>query len=112
MANHDDRHTPDREQPEECEGCSFATTALKWYDNTRYQWGVHAGRGPKGKFLCSLCASTMAGNAVEYPEQYHDGQDSAILFAICYVGNTILAALNKAEAVSAVQREPTQPGEP
>lgn len=44
-------------------------------------------------WLCRLCASTLAGNAYDYPEQYQ-GQ-AAVLKTICYVGNTILAEVKK-----------------
>ena len=42
-------------------------------------------------WLCSLCRSTLAGVAYEYPEQY-PGQEVA-LRTICYIGNVILEAI-------------------
>ena len=82
------------EQSEDCDGCGFHTPHLKFYKSSRH-WKEPERRG---KWLCALCAGTFAGNAVEYPEQYHDGQDASILFAVCYVGNVILERLAAIEA--------------
>ena len=46
------------------------------------------------KWECELCASTLAGNSIDYPDQY---PERAVLQAVCYVGNAILTKL---EAIS------------
>lgn len=83
----------DEMPPEGCDSCRFET-ALKRYDNHR-SIGLHAS-GPKSKWLCELCASTMAGNAHEYPEQYRG--ERATLQTLCYVGNAILTELRKGKS--------------
>lgn len=75
------------DRPEECESCGYETTAIKAYPNTR---GLP--QEETWKWLCNLCAGTVAGNAYEYPEQY---DDASTLQTICYVGNAILDAINK-----------------
>ena len=74
-----------QEQPDECDSCGFTTQELKAYEmyrgfpqKTQYKW------------LCELCASTPAGNAYEYPEQFHD---RPLMQTVCYVGNAIIAAI-------------------
>jgi len=85
-----------KDNPGECESCGFETRNLKAYRNDRYMFT----REPPAdacthKWLCDLCAGTMAGNAIEYPEQYSDYHENQVVQAICYVGNMILAALEK-----------------
>lgn len=75
------------EKPEECRSCHFVTSNLKWYRSMKL------GQSYPGKWLCHLCASTLAGNAVDYPEQYT--KNSAVLECICFVGNTILEAIQR-----------------
>ena len=84
------------EQSEDCDACGFRTAALKFYRSSRH-WKEPNRRG---RWMCNLCASTFAGNATEYPEQYHDGQDASILFAVCYVGNVILTKLDEVMAAA------------
>jgi hypothetical protein len=76
-------------QPAECCCCGFETEAL-----TDYGY-----RSDDPKWCCDLCASTMASRAHEHPDQFR-GQEH-VLKAVCYVGNTILAAI-KALRVSEV----------
>jgi hypothetical protein len=77
----------DRE-PVECESCGYAAPVRTFQHHE-----------PGGDFakmvdveLCALCASTSAGNALEYPGQY---PELNALRTICFVGNAILEALNK-----------------
>lgn len=79
---------PVSENPEECEGCHFEMTALKFYEG----WQGSA-RKIDGKWLCELCAGTMMGNTLDYPTMY-DSATKDVLQAICYVGNVILKAIN------------------
>lgn len=77
------------EKPEQCESCQFETDAIKAYRTTR-----NFPRGPcPDKWLCDLCASTIAGNAHEYPEQFPGTHD--VVRTICFVGNAILAEIRK-----------------
>jgi len=80
------------EKPDECECCGFKTEAI-----TAYRTNRNFPKGPcPDKWLCNLCASTMAGTAHEYPEQYFEGRAGEVLKTICFVGNTILAAIASA----------------
>lgn len=84
----DEQNGAPADKPEECNSCGFKLEELRAYASTRY---LFSGRsGPSHKWLCGLCAGTMAGNASEYPEQYPEHQ---VLATICYVGNAILAAI-------------------
>ncbi len=78
-----------------CESCQFEGAALKAYRQNRWI-GSRQDTSEKEThaWLCSLCASTMAGTAAEYPEQYGDHAGD-ILQAICYVGNAILSKLDE-----------------
>lgn len=87
------------DKPEECECCQFVTTELKPYDAHRN----FPKQMDEKKWLCLLCASTLAGNAHEYPEQY--AGEVVTLKTICFVGNTILAAI-KAAPVEAEGKQP------
>ena len=55
------------------------------------------GIGPRARTLnvCDLCRKSNAGNAFGYPEQYSQ-EARTVLAAICYVGNTVLAAAKEA----------------
>lgn len=76
-----------KEKPEECECCEFETAELKAYENFSM-----SNTSTTHKWLCKLCASTMAGVALEYPELHKNGD---ILKAICHVGNAIIAEIRK-----------------
>ena len=68
-----------------CDSCNYETKELEFYPfNMRED----------GSWLCELCAGTLAGNALEYPEQFRDRR---ILQTICYVGNVILAKIRKSD---------------
>ena len=73
----------------ECDSCDFRTSLLR-YSNM--------GPNKYEKWLCELCAHTMAGTALDFPEQYAHNND--VLKAICYVGNTILERIDKLVGVS------------
>lgn len=78
------------EKPEACECCDSTDVPLKTYGMNR-----HWPQEDKKKWLCILCASTAAGNAFEYPEQYRGSAD--ILSAISFVGNMILKEIRKGQ---------------
>lgn len=72
-------------QANSCDSCDFETTELKQYEQ-------HDVRMKMVKvWLCELCASTPAGNALEYPDQFRGQAET--LKTICFVGNTLLAAI-------------------
>lgn len=75
------------EKPEECCSCGFKTEELEEYGPTAFQ------KPARTKWMCLLCASTMAGNAYDYPDQYRENAD--VLKTICFVGNTILRAIGE-----------------
>lgn len=68
-----------------CDSCQFPAEGMKEYPMGP---GRHSG---KTKLLCTLCANTMAGTAVSYPEQFRETQ--VVMQCICFVGNTILEAI-------------------
>lgn len=84
-----DSEIPETEKSEECDSCGYKTEGLKFYASQR----IDRPNQP-GKWLCVLCASTVAGNALDYPEFYPDHNS---LKTICYVGNVILARLDEIE---------------
>lgn len=67
-----------------CQGCGFEGAELKVYKTQRLD------RTAPDKRLCMLCASTMVGDSIDYPEFYPNAE---IMKCICFVGNKILAAL-------------------
>lgn len=77
---------PEDEKPTECYSCGFATADLKSYPRRRIP------STDERKWLCGLCASTPAGTAYDYPEQY---PDRASIKTICYVGNVLLKAMRE-----------------
>jgi hypothetical protein len=81
----------ENEKSEECDSCGFRTEALIAYPVRR-----NFPKESAPKWLCDLCASTMAGNAHEYPEQFREGRAGDVMKTICFVGNTILAAIASA----------------
>jgi ribosomal protein L37AE/L43A len=66
-----------------CHSCGFKTMSLRAYRASELGSRKHNTH----MWLCLLCASTLTGNAYEYPDQY-DNAD--VLKTICFVGNTIL----------------------
>lgn len=87
--SHHENHVPDpdcdckNQKPDDCEACRFTTPNLKPHDQVNR----------KKRWLCDLCAGTMAGVAAQYPSQFPDRIEEA-LFSVCYVGNKILAAID------------------
>jgi len=71
-------------KPKECDCCTFKTKTLKWYQSSRLPFSKNA-----GKWLCDLCANTMTGTYIDFPEQ-NRGPEIAIMKCVCYVGNAIL----------------------
>ncbi len=93
-------------KPEECECCGFETAALKPYPETRYRFSREdTSQRETHKWLCLFCASTMAGSADEYPEQFSAGHAGTILKTICFVGNAILARLDELPSDAALRRK-------
>ena len=82
----------DDDEIKECESCAYPAKKLKAYRMTRNFTNPEK---KQEKMLCILCASTMAGTACEYPEQYHTAHEDQILQAICFVGNAILDAIEE-----------------
>jgi hypothetical protein len=74
------------DDPPECDSCHFVGP-VKGYET--FAPGPMKGQT---KHLCALCASTLAGNALEYPDQYPHRD---VLRTICYVGNVLLAAIQE-----------------
>lgn len=83
------------EKSDQCDSCQFETTALHRYVGAR-------GFAEKqdAAWLCTLCWSTMTGTAHAYPEQYRES--GVVLKTICYVGNTILAAIKEKKDAPAI----------
>ena len=77
---------PEGAAPEECESCCYAGSELVWYRPSNSATRVY----PDGMWLCSLCANTMAGCALEYGLERSNND---LIETICYVGNAILARL-------------------
>lgn len=63
------------EKPEGCDSCGHETHDLKFYE---VEW------------LCKVCASTSAGNASRYPQQY---ENADILKMLAKCTNMILDAI-------------------
>ena len=96
---------PPRPEPThgECESCGYETL-LKAYTRAPHIEHVAPRDEPyPWKWLCDLCARTLAGNAVDYPTQYPDRH---IMQTVCHVGNAILAALRPPDSPP-----PSQPGD-
>ena len=77
-----------KRKPDECESCNYETDALRWYevmDLTRQGFG---------HWYCGLYAGTLTSHSVEYPRA-NEGQ-AEMMRTICYVGNAIIAAVNRA----------------
>lgn len=74
------------DKPDTCESCTFEIEDLNAYKcspilpqpTTTHKW------------LCNLCASTVAGNIADIPRDDRD-----VIQTICYVGNMILADIRK-----------------
>lgn len=69
-----------RHQPTECDACQFPTTHLQVLVD--------------GRNLCELCYGTAASEASTY-----SSDTQAILTAISFVGNAIIAAIKSTPAV-------------
>ena len=74
------------DKPECCEACQFETGALTRYDKYR-----NFPEKEEFKWLCEICASTMAGTAYEYPDQYPNRE---VMFMMAWCTNRILAAID------------------
>lgn len=78
-------------EPEEycCDFCQFPTARLNIYRQTKEH-----GKGceQENSALCTICASTMCGNAHAYPSQYRG--EWAVMQQISFVGNSIIEAMD------------------
>lgn len=79
---------PEAEEPQtECDSCR--------YDGAPLKSCVH--RLPRGDKqvvqVCELCYATMTSTALQYPSQF--GESAEVMRTICFVGNTILAAIKE-----------------
>lgn len=86
------------EKPDECDCCQFETSDLTDYGYARDGRDGRA-MSPEDmghKWLCDLCAGTMAGNAYEHPRSFEPGT-FVVLKTICYVGNAILRAIRESK---------------
>jgi hypothetical protein len=70
------------DKPEFCESCKFETTDLKVYEN--FPMSVE-GKHTKNKWLCFLCANTMAGRYWESKEKNHE-----LFEHVCLTANLLL----------------------
>lgn len=84
-------------KPEECDNCSWETSALTECD----AYARTRGHGPftpddekEWAWLCEVCRSTLAGNAYLYPNQYPNGDVMAV---VAWGINRILAGLAEKE---------------
>lgn len=70
--------------PEACECCYYEGAELKEYerDSKRKVW------------LCKLCASSMAGNMLQYPDVYPSDLQM-VAGIVCNIGNHILAVIRE-----------------
>ncbi len=75
-----------------CDFCGSEGVEVKGYEHPSF---LRDGR-PQGEMdtFCLLCASTPAGNAFVYPEQYRGS--SEVLKTLSFIGNEILKELRKA----------------
>lgn len=84
-------------KPEECDSCGFGTAELHVVD----AYARTPGHGPftpaeqkQWTWQCTLCYSTMVGNAYRYPRQYEESVRE--IGAILNFGfNTVLVAIKE-----------------
>lgn len=85
-------HVYEGEQTNDLEECSACAAVVPVSDfpihDTRY--GEHLDL----RYLCELCASTPAGNAQEYPQQW-ESQNKDIMQVTNYSANMILLQMGK-----------------
>lgn len=62
-----------------CDSCNFETPKLKFYPMR----SGDINEPEVNKLLCDVCASTMAGNAYEYPRQYEGERKTLQMLAYC-----------------------------
>lgn len=72
----------------DCDSCRSQNVEVGEY---RQQWPVGSN---KTKWLCDLCAGTVAGVWMEYPDQ-HDHENIEIMRTINYVGNALLGRIGR-----------------
>lgn len=75
----------------ECDSCGYHKVELTFYPWDNNPWDNEQ-RGTPGKRICQLCADTMTGRSLQYPNQFPHAD---VMKTICHVGNAILAAIEK-----------------
>lgn len=82
-----------REDEQECGSCGYPAKELTLYPHRRNEFREDVTEESKKILLCELCAFTNAGAATQYPEQFPS--EMYTLQTICFVGNTILDAIER-----------------
>lgn len=80
----------DRDDEDVCAACKYPAKELVKYKNA----DIFGPRKDEENLLCELCAKTMTGSYIDYPQQ-HESFEITILQAINFVGNAILDALER-----------------
>lgn len=85
-----------------CECCQYEHVELTPYDDQRERrkYDRHSGthqtfdEGEGKIWLCALCASSWAGNSIQYPNQYEYAQTMQV---ICRVANSVMDKFDEAK---------------
>jgi hypothetical protein len=80
-----------REDEKACESCEYPAKILTPYRHRRNYGRSDVTEESKTILLCELCASTVAGTATQYPDQFPS--EIHTLQTLCFIGNAILDAL-------------------
>jgi hypothetical protein len=73
----------DDQEPLECDSCGQPVPVAAF-------WRGYGGKRTDSKYLCELCASSLAGNTVDHPAQY---PDAVVMQTVAAVGNLVLQRL-------------------
>lgn len=74
-------------KPDECHCCGFEMTQLTQYPPTV------SGKHQEVRWLCDLCAGSLASNMDDY--RHYDPDAVILAKVICYVGNEIIATIKR-----------------
>ena len=78
-------------QATECDFCGFKTTDLHHISLARLRPILQPiERGEKAAWLCTVCYSTPAGNALQYPDQFPEAR---VLKMLAWCTNHLLAEM-------------------
>lgn len=83
----------DREDELTCDSCRYPAKDLTSYNHRLNQFRADVTEEAKKILLCELCASTSAGTAKQYPNQF-EGEINTMQ-TLCFIGNAILDALER-----------------